>query len=78
MTRFSSDILLPFPNSNDLNSRDFSAILKLDRHKTTFQSGNQVHKSQSKQETCVISFYVFTLPFFTFSKECLYEMKKIC
>ena len=25
MTRFSSDILLPFPNSNDLNSRDIIA-----------------------------------------------------
>ena len=25
----------------------------------------------------VISFYIFTLPFFVFSKECLYEMKEI-
>ena len=37
-----------------------------------------MHKSQSKQETHVISFYIFTLPFFVFSKECLYEMKEIC
>ena len=35
-----------------------------------------MHKSQSKQETHVISFYIFTLPFFVFSKECLYEMKE--
>ena len=42
-----------------------SAILKLERHKTYFsirKSSSQV-SNQSKQEMCVISFYIFTLPF---------------
>ena len=47
----------------------FSAILKLDKHETYFQYGNQVYKFRSKQEAGVSSFYIFTLPFFTFSKE---------
>ena len=29
MTRFSSDILLPFPNSNDLNSHELSSLIFL-------------------------------------------------
>ena len=28
MTRFSSEILLPFPNLNDLNSRELAIVIK--------------------------------------------------
>ena len=34
-----------------------------------FQPRNQVYKFRSNQEICASSFYIFTLPFFTFSKE---------
>ena len=43
----------------------FSVILKLDRHRTSFQYWNQVHKFQSKQEMCDHSIFLLylSLPF---------------
>ena len=42
MTRFSSDILLPFPNSNDLNSRveDVKDITSVIGEGTAVMAGN--------------------------------------